>query len=112
MMTGAAARPVAIELDRTRELRIRWADGEASVYPLPQLRQLCPCASCRTERDSAAASMLPVVPPPEVQAAMVIAERIEVVGQYAIRITWKDGHDTGIYDYAMLRSLASQQTRE
>ena len=29
----------------------------------------------------------------------------EMVGRYAIRILWSDGHNTGIYSYELLRSL-------
>jgi DUF971 family protein len=28
--------------------------------------------------------------------------RIETVGNYAIRVQWSDGHDTGIYSYDYL----------
>ena len=29
---------------------------------------------------------------------------IEPVGNYALRIVWSDGHDTGIYSYDHLRA--------
>jgi DUF971 family protein len=29
----------------------------------------------------------------------------ELVGNYAIRFRWSDGHDTGIFDFRFLRSL-------
>jgi DUF971 family protein len=31
----------------------------------------------------------------------------EVVGRYAIRIQWNDGHNTGIYSYQHLRELCT-----
>jgi ATP-binding protein involved in chromosome partitioning len=31
--------------------------------------------------------------------------RIALVGAYAVRIDWSDGHSTGIYTYEYLRSL-------
>jgi len=34
----------------------------------------------------------------------VAASSIALVGSYAIRITWTDGHDTGIYTYEWLRA--------
>jgi DUF971 family protein len=107
-MAGSGARPVQIELDRARELRICWEDGEVSVYPLSLLRRGCPCAACRTEREATTGTRLPTVPPPEVQRRMAVAEKVELVGNYALRalrITWQDGHAAGIYDYAFLRSL-------
>lgn len=30
---------------------------------------------------------------------------ITLVGAYAIRVAWSDGHDTGIYTYEWLRSV-------
>ena len=32
----------------------------------------------------------------------VRAERIALVGSYALKIGWSDGHDTGIYTYEWL----------
>jgi DUF971 family protein len=31
----------------------------------------------------------------------------ELVGRYALLIRWSDGHDTGIFDYELLRSLGN-----
>lgn len=108
-MPGPANQPVEIELDRARELRIRWADGQTCVYPLIQLRRVCPCAACRTQREQSARGGLPVVRDADVQQEMAYAENIELVGQYGLRIAWKDRHDTGIFAYEMLRSLCSAQ---
>ena len=30
---------------------------------------------------------------------------INIVGGYAIQITWKDGHDTGFYSWEYLKTL-------
>jgi DUF971 family protein len=105
-MPGPATQPVDIELDRSKELRIRWADGQLCVYPLALLRRACPCAACRTERERlTAGGGLPVVREIQAQRDMAYAETVELIGQYALRLTWKDGHDAGIYDYELLRSL-------
>ena len=36
---------------------------------------------------------------------------IEKVGNYAIRIIFNDGHDTGIYSWPYLRKMAEQNTK-
>jgi DUF971 family protein len=101
-----SSQPVQIELDRTRELRITWADGVRSRVPLAVLRRACPCAACRAQREALRGSGgLPVVPAAAEQRGMALADTAELVGQYGLRITWKDGHSTGIYDYELLRSL-------
>ena len=33
---------------------------------------------------------------------------VAAVGRYAIKVTWADGHDTGIYTFDYLRQLAEE----
>ncbi len=40
---------------------------------------------------------------------MYIVKNIETVGEYAIQITWKDGHNTGIYSWDYLNQLEMGQ---
>ena len=35
-----------------------------------------------------------------------------MVGNYAVNPTWDDGHETGIYTYAYLRSLGESQDNQ
>lgn len=100
-----AARPLEFDLQRTRSLEVKWADGHASEYPLPLLRRSCPCATCRAARDEQKSSKLVILKAVTNPEAMTAAESAELVGNYAIRIVWKDGHDTGIFDFRLLRSL-------
>lgn len=99
-----AIRPTDIKLRRNeQELRIRWADGSESVYSAALLRRNCPCATCRSARQPAGPTSLPVL---NVQAD----QRIELtgarlVGNYALQLLWSDSHDTGIFDYRYLRTL-------
>jgi DUF971 family protein len=100
------ARPVDLHVDKERGLRIRWADGSESLLPLPFLRRRCPCATCRAEQPSATGVSLPVSGGGSPDAARVADA--ELVGNYALKITWADGHSTGIYDFAYLRQLADE----
>jgi len=97
--------PLELDLDRTNRLRIKWADGHESVYPLALLRRSCPCAACRNDRDDQKRNPLHVMRPAANPLDIAVAEDAELVGNYALRIKWKDGHDSGIYDYRLLRSL-------
>jgi DUF971 family protein len=106
-MTDASTTPVTIELDRERELRVHWSDGIWCKYPLATLRRACPCAGCREARSGAPSSGLPVVQAAAGQREMATVADIAMVGRYALRITWSDGHSTGIYDFELLRSLCT-----
>jgi DUF971 family protein len=87
---------------------VTWADGHASHYEFAYLREECPCATCNDERirkgalaaaGPASAAALPMFKPkPRAQAATT-------VGNYAIQITFTDGHATGIFSYDHLRSI-------
>ncbi len=95
-------RPVDLTVDRKAgTLQIVWEDGHESTYRLPWLRQVCPCASCREERQQAGADPLRLMagPPPSAEVA-----EAELVGNYAIRFTWADRHGSGIYGFSSLRA--------
>jgi DUF971 family protein len=91
-------------------LDITWADGHTSHYDFTYLRDECPCATCNDERgkkESMAAAApgsssfapLPMFKPkPRAQAA-------SQVGNYALSISFSDGHSTGIYSYDHLRTI-------
>ena len=34
---------------------------------------------------------------------------VEPVGNYALKIDWSDGHSTGIYSFAHLRSISKSE---
>ena len=97
-------RPKEIAIDRAAAtLRVTWLDGHVSAYPLRWLRSNCPCATCREERrlalldtDELKLSSGPLPSTTVVDAALV--------GNYAVRFTWADGHSTGIYVFSALRA--------
>lgn len=97
-------RPKAIAIERQAALlRITWPDGHVSAYALHWVRAHCPCATCREERSAAALNTDPLRllsgPPPSTQIAGA-----ELVGNYALRLRWTDGHDAGIYPFTGLRA--------
>lgn len=90
-------------------LLIVWDDGHESIYLFEDLRQECPCATCRQLRKTSKTGKLPFKKtiPLRVQSAAIKPLRTEHVGQYAIKFSWNDKHDTGIYTYEFLRELCS-----
>lgn len=101
------SRPARIELDeQAGQLVIGWKDGRCSRFSLTRLRRLCPCAKCREQRQQAAAAAGQLVMlEGEAARATAVVRHIDRVGHYAIRITWTDGHDYGIYPFAMLSEM-------
>ena len=97
-------RPTAITLTG-KHLEIAWSDGTSSQALLSELRRSCPCAMCREARRASEPSATGELPVLEGEAETATAEalRFEHVGRYGIRITWADGHDTGIYTFEALR---------
>ncbi len=98
--------PLQVDVQKSRELTIRWADGHTSAIPLAKLRIACPCATCRAWREERQKNPLAILQNPGADAEKVIVDSAELVGNYALRVRWKDGHDTGLYDFVLLRGLA------
>ena len=46
---------------------------------------------------------------PLIQKNQIMVAELKVVGNYAINIKWRDGHNTGFYEYTFLRNLAGQE---
>lgn len=101
-------RPVKLELISPQELRIMWDDGQVRSYRVRDLRDACPCATCREKRlhEPAAAPLLPVISAAEAQPLRLLG--MDPVGGYAYALRFSDGHDTGIYTLEQLRSLGEE----
>lgn len=87
---------------KDQRLEIDWRDGRRSAFVLAELRRVCPCATCRTEREEQAANPLRILRS-DPSGLRVTSARL--VGNYAIQFNWSDGHNTGIYDFRFLRGL-------
>jgi len=102
--------PTALQLNQQGALQIAWSDGQLRVYGVRELRDACPCATCREKRTAAAgapAPLLPVLKPEELRPLTI--RGMEPVGSYAYQIDFSDGHDTGIYTLEWLRELGRQE---
>lgn len=97
--------PAAIDLKKDRGLTIQWADGSASYYSIAYLRRMSPSADMRQLRAEMQKNPLTVLPSSAGATGPITAATAELVGNYAIRIRFSDGHDTGIYSWAYLREI-------
>ena len=96
--------PRHLDLKKDRGLTVEWADGSTSYFSIALLRRMSPSADARKIREELASNPLTVLPASP-DTGPLIAENAELVGNYAIRIQFSDGHDTGIYSWDYLRSL-------
>jgi DUF971 family protein len=99
-------RPKQIKVNDSK-LNIAWSDDSSTSIQLKYLRDECPCAGCKGET-----ILLHTYRPPKltmVLPGMYEIKGIKLVGEYAIQITWKDGHDTGIYSWEYLLQLDKDQ---
>ena len=82
-------------------LRVRFGDGVVAALPVELLRVESPSAEVQGhgpgERQLVAGKSL------------VRLIGIEPVGNYAVRLVFDDGHDTGIFSWAWLRRLHDEQ---
>jgi DUF971 family protein len=99
--------PTDLKLADPSRLRIAWSDGHVREYSVRELRERCPCASCREKRTAPPppATTLPVLKPEETQPLRIAA--MHPTGRYAYSIHFSDGHDTGIYTLELLRELGT-----
>ena len=102
--------PKTIKLKEKTSLEIIWEDGSKCNISLKYMRDECPCATCKGET-----VLLKTYRPPVkkmITPEMYLIKNIETVGEYAIQITWQDGHNTGIYTYEYLQELGKGQASE
>jgi DUF971 family protein len=100
-------RSVKIHVKTGAGVDIEWSDGHSSHFDFPYLRDHCPCATCNDERakkESMASMSLPTSPLP-MYKPKARAQAATQVGNYAIQITFNDGHFTGIFSYDYLRTI-------
>jgi len=98
--------PTRITIDRgEQEFRVDWQDGHVGRFPLDGLRRACPCAGCQGHENMQA------LPDPEIFSVPALTRwentRVEVAGSIGLRITWDDGHNSGIYTWQRLRAMSA-----
>lgn len=107
----AATDPKSVKVNLTTGtgVDIEWKDGHLSHYGFIYLRDACPCALCEDERGKAGLKpgQSPKLSPgalPMFKAAIRLVSA-EAVGKYAIKFTWNDNHDLGLYSWRFLREV-------
>jgi DUF971 family protein len=98
--------PRHLELKKDAGLSVEWGDGTRSFYPIAYLRRMSPSADAKDLREKIASNPLTVLPTPRAGGGgPLVALDAELVGNYAIRIRFSDGHQTGLYSWEYLRQI-------
>ena len=103
--------PTKLELTNAGRLRITWSDGQVREYAVRELRDKCPCATCREKRSAPPppATSLPILSLADAAPLRITA--MNPVGHYAYGIDFSDGHSTGIFTLESLREMGEEVAR-
>ncbi|MBB4197648.1 hypothetical protein CCR94_13055 [Rhodoblastus sphagnicola] len=95
--------PIEVRLaDAGATLHLVYAQGEAFALPAEFLRVLTPSAEARGHNGQGGHTVS--------GKAKVRVTGVDPVGNYALRLTFDDGHHTGLYTWEYLRELSLDQT--
>lgn len=100
--SGSSITAIGFRRRDVRTLSVLWEDGQQHDLDVRDLRLACQCALCKEEM-----SGRPLLDPKSVRAD-VTPRTITSLGNYAIKITWNDGHSSGIDTFKHLRALGDQ----
>ena len=94
--------PVEIKLrTRSRVLEVAYEDGARYLLPFEYLRVHSPSAEVKGHGPG--------------QEVLVLGKQnvgikaVDPVGQYAVKLVFDDGHDSGLYSWKYLRELGEKQ---
>jgi DUF971 family protein len=91
--------PAELRVNPARDaLSILFDDGARAILTAQKLRVESPSAEVQGHGGTR--------PPPVTGKENVKLSRLEPVGNYAVRIVFDDGHDSGLYSWDYLRKLA------
>jgi DUF971 family protein len=94
--------PTEIRLhQKSRLLEVQYADGKTFRLPCEFLRVYSPSAEVRGHGPGQEVL--------QVGKQDVEITKVEPVGQYAVQLTFSDGHDTGIYSWDLLYDYGLNQ---
>jgi DUF971 family protein len=94
--------PTEIKLDKERRtITVTFDDGASFALPAELLRVLSPSAEVQGHSPAGRVTV------PGKKAVRIL--RLEPIGNYAARIVFDDGHNTGLYTWSYLRELGENK---
>ena len=102
-MSDKSPWPTEIRLAKDRRsLKATFDDGAGFDLPAERLRVLSPSAEVQGHSPEQRQTV-----PGKIDVAI---SAVDPVGNYAVRLTFSDGHNTGIFTWAYLHRLGSDET--
>jgi DUF971 family protein len=89
---------------RSRVLEVSFADGSRFELPFEYLRVHSPSAEVRGHGAGEGVLVL--------GKQDVVVSAVEPIGQYAVRLIFDDGHDTGLFTWKYLHELGAQREQK
>ncbi len=89
---------------RSRVLEVAFADGSRFELPFEYLRVHSPSAEVQGHGGGQAVLVL--------GKHDVVVRAVEPIGQYAVRLVFDDGHDSGLYTWRYLYELGAQYSEK
>jgi DUF971 family protein len=85
-------------------IEIEWRDGTTDRLPFRFVRGRCPCARCVDEMTGVRTLDVNTIP------ADVALKQVEPCGNYAVKIVWSDGHESGLFTWEYLAELGRDES--
>ena len=104
MSNAKAPWPTEIRLKKDRRaVAVQFNDGVAHELPAEMLRVLSPSAEVQGHSPEQRVTV------PGKKDVTIVA--VDPVGNYAVRLTFDDGHNTGLFTWAYLRRLGDEREK-
>jgi DUF971 family protein len=95
--------PLVITKSVPESLTVEWADGSITSLSAAELRRICPCAHCVNEHTG-----VRMLDPGSIPDDLTQTD-VSLVGNYALRVTFAGGHNTGLFTWSLLYESAQVQ---
>lgn len=87
-------------------LKIFWDKFTINNISAGSLRKNCPCAVCSSLPEGSHDMKIRRYSKEELTIT-----KSEIIGNYALKILWSDGHNTGIYEFTKLKTLTEMENQ-
>jgi DUF971 family protein len=90
----------------TNSFHIKFDDSFEADISAETIRKNCPCAECKGE-EVLLHKYVPRDQKPLTVESFTL-EKVQMVGNYAIQFFWKDGHNTGLFNWEYLKEISKK----